>query len=485
MNILLVDDEERILRVYEGMLRPCNYGLLKAADGETALRMLREKEVDMVLLDIKMPGISGLEVLKRIRDDERLKTLPVILVSTLAEREDTIAGLKAGADDYVSKPCDVEELLTRVNTQLKLSYLRRQLTEKEELEYVIHHIPDGLIVLNSECKIIRCNQPAKDLLGLAEEDVFLFDHLQKNFQFRYEGDLFRDLREKNLVFEIERAETKSERPLILDFGSNIIKNPAGEITHIILLFQDVTEKKRREFQTQDFLSLISHKLQTPMAILTGNIDLLRDGVMGPLSKGQADIVETSARKAWELAHSFEKLLGFVAISQQEKSSASDKIRLKEHMKELAQKMEKAEDVSGLSLQIHCPEDLEFATDEFAFSLILKNLLENAIKFNNKENKEISMEAGRSNSGIFIKVQDNGDGISGEDLEKIFNLFYQVDKHRTGNVPGYGLGLAIVQQLVKGLGGSIQVESEIGKGSTFILTLPVYRTACGPLNGGAV
>lgn len=127
MRILAVDDELKNLKLMEAMLVPENYELLTAADGKSALAALAGKEVDLVLLDVMMPGLSGLEVLREIRRDGKLGAMPVILVTALEDRKDRLAGLAAGADDYVSKPFDREELLARIGTQMKLAALRRRL----------------------------------------------------------------------------------------------------------------------------------------------------------------------------------------------------------------------------------------------------------------------------------------------------------------------------------------------------------------------
>ena len=473
-KILCVDDERLNLRLLKGLLVTAGYAFQSAEDGKTALNQVAQDLPDLILLDITMPNMSGFEVLQKLRSDEKTRLIPVVMVTALKETEDRIKSLEAGCDDFISKPFDKTELLARIRSLLEISYYRSQLDEKKKFEYVMENILSGLMILSPEFRIIRFNQRAQELWGFPIDEPDLVIFLQKKFRLDYPGDLRNDLLAGSLSFEAERIETEKERPLILGVGTSVIRNPTGKIADIVFLMQDITEKKRREFQEKDFLSLISHKLQTPLTTIIDSVALLREGFVGSLNKDQTETLDVVIQKAWELNRSFEKLIGFVVTNEREKIPVSGKVHLNEYMKALAKKIEKAEVASGLALQIHCPEELEIETDEFAFSLILKNLLENAIKFNSKARKEIFLEAESSDSGISIKVRDNGDGIPGEDLERIFDVFYQVDKHRTGNVPGYGIGLAIVRRLVQGLGYSIRVESEIGKGSIFILTLPELR-----------
>jgi len=180
MNILLVDDEEEILDLLGDLLLKRNYNVLKAQSGELALELLRNNEVDLVLLDIMMKGMSGLSVLEIIRKDDKLKTISVIIVSALSDSNNRINGLSLGADDYISKPFDREEFLARINTHLKLQSLRKELLEKEraankELEAfsysLAHDMRSLLIGIKNNAELLqisysdRLDAEGKDILN--------------------------------------------------------------------------------------------------------------------------------------------------------------------------------------------------------------------------------------------------------------------------------------------------------------------------------
>ena len=124
---MAVDDDLKSLKLMEAIFAPQNYKLVTALNGESALALLRGGEVDLVLLDVMMPGLSGLDVLREIRRDRKLGATPVVLITGLEDRKDRLAGLLAGADDYVLKPFDREELLARIGAQVKLVTLRKRL----------------------------------------------------------------------------------------------------------------------------------------------------------------------------------------------------------------------------------------------------------------------------------------------------------------------------------------------------------------------
>ena len=124
-TVLAIDDEEHILDLLEYNLEKAGYGVLRADTGEKGLAILKTMQVDLVLLDCMLPGIDGIEVLKTIRADQKLSSMPVIMLTAQGEEIDKVLGLEMGADDYVSKPFGVRELLARVKALLRRSSLEK------------------------------------------------------------------------------------------------------------------------------------------------------------------------------------------------------------------------------------------------------------------------------------------------------------------------------------------------------------------------
>jgi DNA-binding response OmpR family regulator len=119
-RILCVDDLEMMLKLLKAVLVPYGYNVILSTSGEEALEIIDQQKIDLVLLDVSMPGLSGFEVCKRIKKDERYQNIPVVLVTGLTSKEDRIKGLEAGAEDFIEKPFEQTELLTRVNMLLKM-----------------------------------------------------------------------------------------------------------------------------------------------------------------------------------------------------------------------------------------------------------------------------------------------------------------------------------------------------------------------------
>jgi len=134
-KILIVDDEDRNLRLMEAMLLPTGYDIVIAHDGEEALRVIRETPVDVILLDIMMPKMDGFEVARRLKSDDGTKIIPIVMVTALQEVEDRIKALEAGADDFLTKPVDKTEARARVASLLKVkAYNDHMRNYQKELE---------------------------------------------------------------------------------------------------------------------------------------------------------------------------------------------------------------------------------------------------------------------------------------------------------------------------------------------------------------
>ena len=143
--ILVIDDQTQNNDLLEAFLVPEGYEIIKATSGEEALAKLASTEIDLILLDVMMPGMDGFEVTRRIRQDKKNKLLPIILVTALKETEDRIQGIKAGCDDYISKPFDKMELFARIQSLLKIKAYNDQMSNyRKELESEVINMTDEL-----------------------------------------------------------------------------------------------------------------------------------------------------------------------------------------------------------------------------------------------------------------------------------------------------------------------------------------------------
>ena len=472
IKIVCVDDEPAILKLIDKLLTPAGYQVLQAGNGEKALNLIRTENPDLVLSDITMPGLSGYDVLKNIREDEKLRDIPVVMISALHEVEDRVKALDAGCDDFISKPFDAVELLARVKSILKISYYRRQLEEKKKFEAVIDEISDGIAICSPDWIIKDSNASVLrylNITGLA--DINLIEVIFKNYSVSIPKEKFTDSSVPDKIFDLVREETAATKALYLEAKLNAVKNHAGELSSIVFVLRDVTEIRKEEIIKQTFLSHISHKLRTPLMVISGYASLLQEGVLGTLNEKQEEAIKALSIKAFSLIKLVEKLLGFTTIYIQKLVHSKKIVELNFYLHSITGAIIKSTIDKKIEIEIDCPEGINLNVNRQYLDQIVENLIENAVKFNDKEIVKILVAAKKTSGKIEISVTDNGIGIPNEEYEHIFDKFYQVEKYITGQVDGSGIGLAIVKRLVEGLGGEIWVESKLGVETAFIFTLP--------------
>ena len=312
--ILAVDDQLQNIELLEAYLAPQGYEIIKALSGEEALMKLSGNKIDLILLDIMMPRMSGIEVLSRLRADERTKAIPVVMVTALKETEDKVKALEAGCDDFISKPVDKVELLARVKSILKISYYRRQLEEKGQFKAVVDKVSDGIAICSPDYLIKDSNEAIKKYLNITDPvKVNLLDTLFANYAVPINKEALMDLTIAHKTFDIVRLESVTTEALYLEVNLNVIKNSAGELLSIVFILRDVTAARVEEFQKQDTLALISHKLRTPLGAICGNISLLQDGSYGALNEEQKKAIDSVSKQSSLLISIVEELLGFSIV----------------------------------------------------------------------------------------------------------------------------------------------------------------------------
>jgi two-component system cell cycle response regulator len=312
--ILAVDDQLQNIELLEACLAPHGYEIIKASSGEEALEKIVHNKIDLILLDIMMPKMSGLEVLERLRADENTKTIPVVMVTALKETEDKVKALEAGCDDFISKPFDKVELLARVKSMLKISYYLRQLEEKKKFKAVVDKISDGIAICSPDYLIKDNNEAFFKYLNITDpENVNLIETLFENYSVSINKEALMDLSITHKAFDIVRQKTETTDALYLEANLDMIKNAAGELLSIVLILRDVTAVRKEELTKQDSLALISHELRTPLGVISGNISLLRDGSYGALNEEQKKAIDAVSKQSTLLISMVEKLLGFTIV----------------------------------------------------------------------------------------------------------------------------------------------------------------------------
>lgn len=337
---------------------------------------------------------------------------------------------------------------------------------------IAQEMGDGIIVCGPDYKAIFINPAAIKYLGIEKTTgINIMEHLSKDFLVNIDKGELADASRPHKDFDIIRKETKHFKPLYLETHLDILKNLTGEVSGIILAMRDVTEKRTDELLKQNFLHFISHKLRTPTSIIRGNVSLLEDGVLGVLNEGQKKAAGVVLAQGILLANLIDKLLNFVKMSKNYNIASKEKVEFKACLEEVIRPMIGALKDKKVELNIDCADGTCIFIDKDYLCLVIENLTDNAIRFNDKDILKIDIRVRHLEKEIEISFSDNGPGIPPEDKDRIFQKFYQVEKKFTGQVKGLGLGLALSKHIIESAGGRIELESGIGKGVKFIITLP--------------
>ena len=222
---------------------------------------------------------------------------------------------------------------------------------------------------------------------------------------------------------------------------------------------------------QNFLRFISHKLRTPASIIRGNASLLEDGIVGPINPEQKKTAGVISAQAAVLTNLIDRLLNFIKLSKDNDLAPKEKVELRTYLEEVVRPVIGSVKDKRTELNIDCGEGTCVFVDKGYLGLVIENLADNAVRFNDKDALKIDIRVKCSPKEVEIAFSDNGPGIPPEDRDRIFQKFYQVEKRFTGQVRGLGLGLALSKHIIESAGGRLELESGIGRGATFIITIP--------------
>ena len=256
--------------------------------------------------------------------------------------------------------------------------------------------------------------------------------------------------------------------LVLGCRINPIFNPKKERFGYLVLFRDVTLERKADTAMHHFISLISHKLRTPLVTIRAYPRLLlSENAISPMNDFQRNALQVIAKQCRLMEDMVNQLIAFSALDPEEllcqRMSVTELVTeslklMPEDMKDKVPRVKSAGDLTNLFVHV----------DPTLMQHALRNLVENAFKFGATK---LDIKAERQNGSVVVQFIDDGPGIPPEDRERVFERFYQVEKTFCGQVPGAGLGLTMVKQTVEAHGGQVWVESQLGKGSSFSVKLP--------------
>ncbi len=359
---------------------------------------------------------------------------------------------------------EIAMLGNALNTMAEnLSARMKELTEgKQRLEMIVGAMSEGVLVLDSAGRITLTNRSLRqaletdrDLSGKTPFDVFRRPQLETAVRKVLAGG------------PMEMVEVMTGSSRVLQANVAPVMNAGGTADSVVVVFHDLTNIRRTERMRRDFVANVSHEFKTPLTSIRGYAETLLTGAISD-RKTATDFVRTIERNAQHLESLVSDLLTLAKI-ESELPATQESINVKSIVDEqvaVRQGVLKERDIHVFN---ECTP-AEIQADRGRLTTAISNLVDNAILYN-KAGGEIRITSATENGSFRLDITDTGEGIAPDELPRIFERFYRVDKARS-RAGGTGLGLSIVKHAIESQGGTIQVTSRIGSGSTFTIRLPV-------------
>jgi len=341
--------------------------------------------------------------------------------------------------------------------------------EKSRLENIVNTMPSGVMVLDKAGRVQLINRAAEKMLGINAATALGKLNLEVIRHFGLNQQIEKSLTETTIIdyeFQYRLAENKDIQCAIAPVYRDKTVNGAT------LVFHDITELRKVERMRTDFVANASHELRTPLTVIKGYAETLLSGAMeDPAARDK--FVAVISQEAERMQRLVDELLVLSRL-ESEKKPEQQEADLLPLVREITEEMRQLFVEKEIDFQVQLPDQLpQVLAGSDQVRQVLANLLDNARKYTPSGGRvELSAAAGEGE--VRVSVKDSGIGIPPQDLDRVFERFYRVDKSRQRQMGGFGLGLAIVKHLVDNFGGRLGAESKSGEGSLFWFTIPLKK-----------
>ncbi|MEW6095815.1 MAG: ATP-binding protein [bacterium] len=357
----------------------------------------------------------------------------------------------------------------------------REKYNRNFLDSILTNMADGLIVTDVDLKVQMANLASQKMLGYTEEEMKNKSILNFIHDDTFPILLQKAIKENQLTSEeIEIINPVDNKKEFLTLKMVSLKDAFDRVVGVIIVSRDITHEELLERSRANFLSLVTHELRTPLSSIKAYTETLLDGVCDP--KEAKEFLEVINTESDALSRQINQILMFTEMDVKRIPLRRKEINLSQLISELIDTskttketmLEKMAFEKEIEVNINIQENLpNIWADYKKIKTAIEHLIENAIKFI-PTGEKVKVEVLKSGDEIKVCVTDSGPGIAKDKLSHIFTPFYQIEDPMIKKVKGIGLGLSLVKHIIETHAGKIWVESDVGKGSSFIFTLPIGR-----------
>lgn len=483
-KVLVVDDEKALRTGVKRLLEMEDYEVMEAENGTEGIRLGTENEFDLAVIDLKMPDVDGIEVLKQIK--KKFPHTVCYIATAYASYETAVEATRLGATGYIPKPFPPEELIQN----LKEGYQTRQLYveadkwrkereerllevafEKTRLNTIINSINDGVLVINKAGEAVLYNPAVLKLLDIKsiriEEKIISKLHPEIS-------ELINKILNKEEYHPSSyssQIEMKPHGELFIEATASPVPHPDNSLAGVVVVIRNITALKKIEQLKSQFVSMVSHELKAPIAAVYGFLNLITDDKIKLTLEQQKDYIVRSQLRLDGLLKMVNDLLDISRMEMKTVRREIKQVCVEEVIKSVLELFQVDINKKGISVSLNCQSDAaRIKADYDEINRLFTNFISNAIKYN-KENGSVSITISKSEDYLITEIKDTGIGLKPEEKKKLFSEFFRAKNELTKSISGTGLGLSIVKRIVDSYSGKIEVESEFGVGTTFRIYLP--------------
>jgi PAS domain S-box-containing protein len=482
---LLVADDERVIR--EGIQRTLSREQVQitlAEDGLQTWELFQKQKFDLLLLDLKMPGLEGMEILRRIKEHSPAQI--VIVITGQATIEAAVEAMKFGAYDFITKPFLPDHLrlaVRRALEKLRLEREARQLLEERvkslkdiareqsRIQTIIRCMASGVLVTDRDQVVVLYNPALAHLLGLPDAPL-IGKPLPETPSLKTLTEAIGQVLQENGPRSLfQESSLGDENPVFLRTHTAAVTDEAADILGSVSVIEDISYLKNLDQMKNEFVAMVAHELRAPLSAIHQQITVILEGLAGDTTPKQQELLKRSQERADGLLSLIRDLLDISKMETGRSFQQKTPLDLLVLAEKTVALLTNSAQAKNQTLILKAEPDLpRVNADPEAMEEMLTNLISNAVKFTpGKGFIEVLLKP--ETEHLLIQVSDNGIGIAPDDLTRIFDRFYRVKNEKTRKIVGTGLGLPIVKKIVEAHLGYIQVESQPDRGTTFKIRIP--------------
>ncbi|MBF0193080.1 MAG: response regulator [Magnetococcales bacterium] len=495
INVLVVDDSTSARLMLCHFLEIHGFTVFSVSSGAKAIEFLAKQDIHLVITDYQMPEMDGFALTRKIRSRFSRYEVAVIGLSSEGESEVEVQFIKAGANDYLTKPFQNETLSCRISQTVEIiENYREQAGLIQRHRSILDNALDAIITIDNNGDVVSFNPAAETLFGFSEgavtgraiADFIIPPHLRDKHKEAIEKYKLNDQAIPNLQRRAEFPGLREDGKLI-DLEVSLIATPYQGKLQFTAFLQDITDRKQLLKSLEETLSVAeedsrsksefiantSHEIRTPMNAIIGFTELALKLDLSPKLRDYQQKVKNASHTLMGL---LDDVLDFSKIEAGRLELDPIPFELNDLFDRLSDLFSLQTAYKNVEVILKIPPQFNkiLIGDSQRLEQVLINLIRNSIKFTERGTIIVTAEPKEIREGhveMFFSVEDSGIGIEPDRLPQLFDAFVQADGSTTRKYGGTGLGLTICKRLVDLMNGKISAKSSPGEGSTFFFTVP--------------